>query len=102
MSGGFVRVGDQVIGFGSHGADCCGHNIQGVWTSGSPNTIVNGRPLVRVGDTGVTNCPHCGTMTAMSGMPSVIVNGRQAHLMGGTVMFPCGQGTTISCSGDSI
>src|SRR5215475_2888486 len=50
----------------------------GVITQGSPDTMIGGKPAVRVGDGTASGAP------AVEGSPDVFINGRPAAIAGGT------------------
>ena len=95
-----ARVGDRHEGSCGHGADCCPHEVSGVFVSGSPNVTANGKAVVRVGDALTHNCPHCGTGEALTGSSSVKANGIAVHRIGDAVIYPGGSGVTVSGSPD--
>ena len=88
-----TRVGDSHSGTCSHGADCCPHSVSGEFTEGSPNVFVNGKAVVRVGDSLEHNCPHCGTGEASGGSSTVFANGQAVVREGDPVSYPGGSGT---------
>lgn len=76
---GITRVGDPAF--------CPADNhfwmvfaVVGQYTSGSPNTFVNNRALVRVGDPGVhVACCGPNTFTAKSGAPKTFCNDKAVN-----------------------
>lgn len=64
-----ARLGDR----SSHG---------GTLVSGSPDTLVNGRPAVRVGDVHVCPIPGHGSTPVIRGSATVKINGRPAARVG--------------------
>lgn len=97
-----ARVGDMTIGVGSHGVPDCPHVIFGVFIQGSQNTLVNGRPNVRVGDLTAHSCPHCPVGMAVTGSSTIVVNGRPTHRLGDVVTEFCGVGVTITGSQNTL
>ena len=87
----------------SHGKKCCSHGVSGPATSGSPDVIVNGRPVVRIGDSGVhRRCCGPNTWRATGGSSCVLVNGIPAVRLGDSTKHCGGKGTMIEASGDVI
>jgi len=96
---GIATVGDKTKGICDHGLPCCPHITNGVWTTGSPNVLLGGKPVVRVGDEGTHDCPHCGKIIAKTGSPTIKVNGKSVHRVGDEVDEIFGVGITITGSG---
>lgn len=72
---GVCRVGDTCAGICDIGAIDCPHNYSGgTCDTGSPSVFVEGKAVVRVGDTGATNCPHSGNFKSSAGSATVFVN----------------------------
>lgn len=91
------KLFDFTVGYGSHGQDCCGHNIVGVRITGSPNTNVNGLATSRaLIDIASHNCPHCPINMCITGSPNVFTNNLSDHRLGDYVTEFCGVGITIS------
>lgn len=74
------RLGDHASAAAdSHGCPSSPHPVMGPATAGSPDVMVNGKPILRVGDGG-TYAPSCGMKTWVSirGAPGVLVDGDPA------------------------
>ena len=70
----------------------CPHRRNGVFTGGSPNVFIEGKPAIREGDDGVCNCVHSGTFKASEGSGSVFINGRAAvRIKDETTCTQCGE-----------
>jgi uncharacterized Zn-binding protein involved in type VI secretion len=71
MTFGIARLGDRTIG------QCSCHTstitVGGTIITASPNTIVNGMNVARLGDTVLADCGHTGTIVTSS--PTNICNG---------------------------
>jgi uncharacterized Zn-binding protein involved in type VI secretion len=78
------RLGDNsLVPVDVHGCLICPHTCIGPAISGSPNTLVNFLPALRVGDNGV-HAVCCGpnVWIAAQGSPTVLINFRPAHRLG--------------------
>ena len=78
------RLGDlSQVPADAHGCPACPHPCIGPAITGSPNTMVNGRPALRVGDKGI-HAACCGpnTWTAQAGSGTVFINNKAAHRKG--------------------
>ena len=75
------RLGDQSnVPADSHGCPGCRHDCTGPATDGSPDTNVNGRAALRVGDPGVhSSCCGGNTWIAKTGSATVFINNKKAH-----------------------
>lgn len=79
----------------------CGKGSIGVYISGSPNTFINGRNVLRGAGTDIYICPHC-TGVAIGGSSNVLTNGIITHRLGDTGQDCDGISHTISASGDTF
>lgn len=79
-----ARVGDKAqIPADSHGCPACPHPATGPGVSGSPDTEVNGKPVLRLGDPGIhAACCQANTWTAKEGSSTVFVNDKPIHREG--------------------
>lgn len=75
----------------------CPHLRSGHIVSNS-GVLINGTPVVLVGDAGSCNCPHEGTFVVKEGNPNILVNGRYKSYQGCTTECEvCGKlGSIIS------
>ena len=98
------RVGDTAhCPKDSHGKDCCSHGVSGPAVGGSPNVIVNGRPMIRIGDPGRhARCCGPNAWTAVGGSSSVLINGVPAVRLGDATSHCGGRGRMVEASGDVI
>ncbi len=88
------RLGDKAfVPADAHGCPACPHPCTGPAIAGSPNTNVNGRPALRVGDPGV-HAACCGPnmWKAQAGSGTVIINGQKAHRQGDATKHCGGSG----------
>jgi uncharacterized Zn-binding protein involved in type VI secretion len=101
---GQVRSGDKSqIAADNHGGVCCPHPAIGPGVAGSPDTMVNGRPALRVGDPGIhAACCNTNTWTAKGGSATVFINGKKAHRMNDAVTHCGGDGMLIEGSSNVI
>lgn len=102
---GVCRVGDTCSGTCDIGAIDCPHTYNGgTCDNGSPSVFINGKAVVRVGDTGATNCPHIGSFSSTEGSSSVFVNGKAVVRIGDSIScVRCGKsGTHTTGSGTVI
>ena len=75
------RLGDKAsVPVDTHGCPACPHPGIGPAINGSPDTLVNGLPALRVDDPGV-HAACCGSnlWTATQGSATVFINGKPAH-----------------------
>jgi uncharacterized Zn-binding protein involved in type VI secretion len=87
---GKVRVGDIVVGIGTHFQDCCPHSLVGVFVAGSSNVYVNGQGSIRTGDIFMHNCPHGHSVgICLGGSSLVFSNGIGVARIGDPVTFYC-------------
>ncbi|MBP6630575.1 MAG: PAAR domain-containing protein [Kofleriaceae bacterium] len=96
------RLGDKAnIPADTHGCVACPHPCTGPAIAGSPDTNVNGKPALRVGDPGI-HAACCGpnTWTATMGSSVVFINGKPAHRMGDMTTHCGGVGKLIQGSPD--
>lgn len=101
MTRSMSRVGDISVGICSVGAECCPHSWVSVHSAGSPNTLCNNKPHMRIGDIGVSSCPHCVISYAVTGSSVTFINNKGAHRVGDVHIVPCGSGNCISGSPDT-
>lgn len=71
----------------------------GTFVTGSPDTLINGKASVRVGDIAVCTCGH--PTICVGGSPDVITNGRKQARVGDPVSS-CPVGTIITGSNDTL
>lgn len=85
----------------AHGCPACPHNCVGPAVSGSPDVMINGKPVLRVGDMGV-HAACCGPnlWVAVEGSASVFVNGLPVHRKGDKDLHCGGLGEMIEGSAD--
>ena len=70
----------------------CPHRRNGVFTGGSPNVFIEGKPAIREGDDGICNCVHSGTFKASEGSGTVFINGKAAvRIKDETTCTQCGE-----------
>lgn len=91
------RVGD--IGMGRCPAHKSTKSYTTIFTVGSPNVFVNGRPCAIVGTVGMASCGH--PTIALTGASIGFVNGSPIHRVGDTGTNP-GAYTTMVGSGNSF
>lgn len=98
------RVGDNAhCPADSHGNDCCSHSVTGPAMAGSSNVLINGKPVLRVGDPGIhSTCCGPNTWNATEGSPTVFVNGIPVVRLGDSTTHCGGSGTMIEASPDVI
>lgn len=96
------RVGDRArVPADSHGGTCCPHAATGPATAGSPDTLINWKPALRVGDRGTHgSCCGPGTWIAGEGNPTVLINDRPVHRKGDVTVHCGGYGVLIEGSPD--
>ena len=86
-----------------HGSVCCPHPALGPGISGSPDTLVNNLPALRVGDPGLhAACCGTNTWTAKAGSATVFINGKKAHRKGDAVKHCGGDGMLITGSSNVL
>lgn len=90
------RVGDKIEGTcnasgGDHPRSCTG-----IWETGSEIGMVDGIPIVRVGDTGTTDCGH--PFVAITGSLVAECDGRYIVCIGDLVDISGGSGVTVTGS----
>jgi uncharacterized Zn-binding protein involved in type VI secretion len=75
---GVARLGDISTAIAdTHGCPACPHPVSGPAIVGSPDVMVNGLPILRVGDSGIhTACCGPNTWCATHGSCSVFANGK--------------------------
>lgn len=98
------RLGDKSqVPADAHGCPACPHPCIGPAIQGSPDTNVNGRPALRVGDKGV-HAACCGPnmWTASQGSGTVFINNKPAHRMGDADQHCGGSGKLIEGSPNVI
>ena len=96
-----------------HGSSCCPHDVCGPAVTASPNVLVGGLGVLRVGDTGVHAGPHgkpdpvvttghgselcCGgnTWRCVGGSATVFVNGRPVVRLGDETRHCGGTGKLV-------
>ena len=95
-----ARLGDRVqIPADVHGCPNCAHSAIGPALTGSADTLVNGRPALRLNDSGIlAGCCGPNRWQANRGSSSVLINGLPAHRLGDTVSHSGGTGQTIEGS----
>ncbi|WP_245578269.1 PAAR domain-containing protein [Desulfomicrobium escambiense] len=96
------RVGDKAFcPHDAHGGSCCAHAVSGPAVSGSPDVVINGRPVLRLGDQGKhSTCCGPNTWTAAMGSEDVLVNGKPLVRLGDTTKHCGGTGRMIEASSD--
>lgn len=95
---GVARVGDKTVG------KCHCHivtiDVEGTIITGSPDRILDGRPVARLGDIIKADCGHtCKIITASS---SVITNGRGTARLGDKGGDDCYECTIVTASTDDF
>ncbi len=91
------RVGDNAfVPADAHGCPACPHPATGPATAGSPDVLVNGMPVLRVGDSGV-HAACCGPnkWSAAKGSGTVFINNKPAFRLGDTTSHCGGVGNLI-------
>jgi uncharacterized Zn-binding protein involved in type VI secretion len=86
-----------------HGKPCCPHPASGPASAGSPDTLVNGQPVVRVGDSG-KHAACCGpnSWVAQMGSGTVRVNNIPVHRLGDMTVHCGGVGYMAAGSANVI
>lgn len=98
------RLGDKsMVPADAHGCPACPHPCVGPAIVGSPDTLVNKRPALRVGDKGI-HAACCGTnmWTAAAGSGTVFINNKGAHRQTDAVVHCGGMGRLIEGSTNVI
>jgi uncharacterized Zn-binding protein involved in type VI secretion len=98
------RLGDQsLVPADTHFKWDCPHVCIGPAVTGSPDTLVNMRPALRVGDSGIhALCCGPNTWIAVAGSSSVLINNRPAHRLGDADMHCGGPGFMVEGSTDTL
>lgn len=98
------RLGDKSqVPSDSHGCPGCPHSCVGPATAGSPDTLCNGRPALRIGDPGIhSSCCGSDTWIAVKGSSTVFINNRPAHRLSDDVQHCGGMGRLIEGSPNVI
>jgi uncharacterized Zn-binding protein involved in type VI secretion len=98
------RVGDNAnCPADSHGKNCCPHNVTGPAVQGSPDVIVNGNPVLRIGDPGVhAACCGSNTWACAEGSSTVMINGIPLVRLGDATSHCGGTGKMVAASPDVI
>lgn len=87
----------------AHGCNTCAHSVIGPATEGSPDVLVNDRPIIRVGDRGEHSaCCGANAWVASAGAAHVLINGQPPHRHGDATQHCGGSGTLIEGSPDVI
>ena len=99
-----ARVGDiSFCGACCHGCPACCHPVSGPAVSGSPDTYLNGRAVLRApGDPGV-HCCCCSSNTwqTLCGSPDTYLNGIPVARQGDCTAHCGGIGSIITSSPDT-
>lgn len=98
------RVGDNALCPACvHGKPCCPHVVVGPATQGSPDVIVNGQPVLRIGDPGVhAACCGSNSWNCAAGSATVIANGIPVVRIGDATTHCGGGGNMIQGSPNVI
>ncbi len=92
-----VRIGDR------HEGTCHGNLVYGFFIQGSEDVFVNNLNCVRVTDEATLNCPDCGgPAIADEGNPKRFVNHLHIHRVGDRVVYPAGEGISVTGSPDTF
>jgi uncharacterized Zn-binding protein involved in type VI secretion len=87
----------------AHGCSDCPHDVIGPAIIGSPDTIINNRPALRVGDQGVhSKCCGDNEWVAVEGSPTVLINNMQAHRLGDQTEHCGGMGKLVEGSSNVL
>lgn len=94
------RLGDHAYcPLDTHGCPSCPHPVFGPSISGSPDVIVNGQPVLRVGDVGIhRTCCSEGQWVAVEGSAGVFFNDLPVVRQGDETMHCGGTGVMIQGS----
>ncbi len=98
------RLGDKSqVPVDAHGCPACPHSAIGPAISGSPDTHVNFRLALRVGDNGI-HAACCGpnTWVAVQGSATVLINNKPAHRLSDMDIHCGGIGKMVEGSPDVI
>ena len=94
-----VRVSDQISGTcNAHSPPC---SVTGIWDTGSPSSIDQGKAIVRIGDTGTASCGHSffavtgSSVMTCEGIGEVRI-GDQVNIQGGAGVCVTGSSTDVS------
>jgi len=96
----YARVGDKAqVPADAHGCPGCAHPAVGPGIVGSSEVLLDGRPVMRVGDVGI-HAACCGPnmWRVVEGDPSVLINGRPAARIGDKTQHCGGSGKLIEGS----
>lgn len=100
---GACRLGDKAKGIDSHGCIACPHNVSGPVTQGSPDTIINGKPAARKGDSGIHGiCCGPNRFVITGGSRTVSINGKPAARKGDMTIHCGGVGKMEQSSSNVI
>lgn len=79
-----------------HGCPACPHSVVGPVITGSPDFMLDGRPIARVGDAG-THAACCGpnTFTVAGGDPEIVINGKAVARLGDATKHCGGMGRFV-------
>jgi uncharacterized Zn-binding protein involved in type VI secretion len=97
-----ARIGDDAHApSDAHACPACPHEVTGPAVEGSPDTTINDRPVLRVGDHGRHgDCCGANVWTAAEGAPTVWVNDRPLARVGDRVHHCGGAGQIVAGSPD--
>lgn len=102
MAVGKARVGDVVVGVGTHYLPCCPHVLTGVFVGGSSDALVNNQGSVRTADIFIHNCPHGHNIGILIGGSSLVfANVIGVGRVGDPVTFYCPTSSGNVSSGSS-
>ncbi|GAB6111029.1 PAAR domain-containing protein [Desulfomicrobium salsuginis] len=77
----------------SHGKNCCANGVSGPATAGSPDVTVNGRTMLRIGDSDVHGrCRGSNIWIVSAGSDQVLINGIPASMLGDATKHCGGKG----------
>lgn len=91
------RVGDNAFNpADAHGCPACPHPVTGPALAGSTDTLINGMPALRIGDSGM-HAACCGPnqWKAAAGSGTVKINNIPAHRLGDQTAHCGGVGNLI-------
>ncbi len=100
---GVCRIGDKALtNHDDHGCPSCPHVCIGPSVTGSANVMVNGKSVLRLGDTGVHQaCCGSGVWQIITASSSVFVNGKPLVTLGDMTLHCLESfGKMIEASGD--
>ena len=98
------RLGDlSKVEVDAHGCPACPHPGVGPAIMGSPDTMCNGMPALRVGDKGM-HAACCGpnSWTATAGSGTVVINGKAAFRKDDVSAHCGGNGKLVSASANVV